>query len=230
MPEMDGFTASRQIREYENQQGLSRTSIVALTADIKKGIEAECVESGMDGYLSKPFSQSKLAELLNQWLIPDEPAAEFGSEATAAAHQKEKVLDSDVLQELRSLSETTGRDILGNSVRFFLRQTPEDVSDLHQAATELDLERLRKTAHSLKSSSANLGALGFSNLCQQLEDSAREQRTEAVSEQLLAIEALLPRVLLELRQAADVDGDSDFDHSEALQPPQKNVSSGAKSA
>ena len=68
MPEINGFDASRQIREYENQQGLLRTPIVALTADVKKGIEAECTEAGMDGYLSKPFNQNKLAELLNHWL------------------------------------------------------------------------------------------------------------------------------------------------------------------
>ena len=72
MPEMNGFTASRHIREYENQQGTARTPIVALTADVKKGIEEECAEAGMDDYLSKPFSQKKLAELLNQWLTTGE--------------------------------------------------------------------------------------------------------------------------------------------------------------
>ncbi len=79
MPEMNGFEASRKLRAHENQQGLSPTPIVALTADIKKGIEAECAQAGMDGYLSKPFSKNKLEELLGQWLTSGEPEAEAGN-------------------------------------------------------------------------------------------------------------------------------------------------------
>ena len=122
--------------------------------------------------------------------------------------------------ELRKLSETTGRDILGKSVRFFLQQTPLDVTELRRAASQSDLEALRTIAHSLKSSSANLGAMGFSKHCNQLEDSAREERIETASEHLLAIETLLPRVLLELRQEVDMDGDSEFDKSEETQSSQ----------
>ncbi len=78
------------------------------------------------------------------------------------------------------------------------------------------------TAHSLKSSSANLGAISFSKLCQQLEDSSREDRVEAASEQLLAIEALLSKVLLELRQQVEMDEDSDSDsgNCETIHSPQ----------
>ncbi len=217
MPEMNGFTASELIREYENHQGLSRVPIVALTADINKGIEEECVEAGMDGYLSKPFSQNKLAELLSQWLTPEESECDLGPSAMATGLQ-EKVLDIDVLMELRTLSEATGRDILGKSVRLFLQQAPEDVAELRRAASQIDLEAIRIVAHSLKSSSANLGATGFSELCHRLEDSAREARIETVSEFVSAIEALLARVLLELQQEVDMDGD--FDKPEVIQPPQ----------
>jgi len=210
MPEMSGFSASNQIRVYENQQGLSRTPIVALTADIKKGIEAECTEAGMDGYLSKPFTQNKLAEILSQWLTSDESAANSNVQPATPADLKEKAVDIDVLQELRNLSAATGRDIVGKSVRFFLQQTPKDVSELRRAESQADLETLETIAHSLKSSSANLGALGFSKHCHQLEDSAREERIETASEQLLAIETLLPRVLLELRQQVDMDGSGDL--------------------
>ena len=77
MPEMNGFTASKQIREYENQQKLSRTPIVALTADIKKGIEEECAEAGMDGYLSKPFNQNKLARAFKPVAVIGRIGSEF---------------------------------------------------------------------------------------------------------------------------------------------------------
>ena len=220
MPEMNGFDASRQIREYENQQGLSRTPIVALTADVNKGIEAECTEAGMDGYLSKPFNQNKLAELLNHWLTSGEPAAKSNAEQPTANALKEQAIDPEVLQELRNLSAATGRDIIGKSIRFFLQQTPKDVSELRRTLSQIDLEALTTIAHSLKSSSANLGAMGFSKLCHQLEDSAREEHIEATSEQLLAIEVLMPRVLLELRQQVDIDGDCDIGNPEETRSPQ----------
>ena len=205
MPEMSGFTACKRIREYEKQQGLPRTPIVALTADIKKGIEAECAEAGMDGYLSKPFSQNRLAELLDRWLASVEPEkASSTGRSTAITDPDTKILDPDILEELRTLSETTGRDILGKSVRFFLKQTPDDVAALRLAASDNDLEKLQLTAHSLKSSSANLGATGFSKLCFQLEDSAREGHIEPVAELLRALEALLPGVLQALRQEAEI--------------------------
>jgi len=218
MPEMNGFDASRQVREYENQQGLSRTPIVALTADIKKGIEVECTEAGMDGYLSKPFNQNKLAELLKQWLTHDESTVK--PDAQRATERGEKVIDADVLMELRKLSETTGRDILGKSVRFFLQQTPEDVGELRRAISQNDLEALRITAHSLKSSSANLGALGFSKLCQQLEDSARQEHVETASAQLRELEQQLPAVLFELRRQVEAGGDIDSGDTASMPSPQ----------
>ena len=209
MPEMNGFDASIQIREHEKQQGLTRAPIVALTADIKKGIEEECSEAGMDGYLSKPFNQNKLAELLDQWLPLVESSTESVTQAAPPDELNEKVVDTEVLMELRKLSETTGRDILGKSIRFFLSHTPGNVTEMRGALSQSNLELLRTSAHSLKSSSANLGATGLSKLCQRLEDAARETHVESASEQLLAIEKMMPQVLLELSQQVEMDEDPD---------------------
>ncbi len=219
MPEMNGFTASQQIRDDEKQQGISRIPIVALTADIKKGIEVECGEAGMDGYLSKPFSQAKLSALLSQWLTPTAEAS--SSTAEQSPHDVlEKRLDTDVLAQLRQLSSTTGRDILGKSVRFFLQQTPEDIIRLHQSVAQNDYESVRTIAHSLKSSSANLGAMTLSQLFQRLEDRAHDECAEVISELLPAIDALLPEVLYELRQEIDIDKESIANLPEEKQLPQ----------
>jgi len=223
MPVMNGFEASRRLREYEHQQGLSRTPIVALTADIKKGIEAECAEAGMDDYLSKPFSKIKLAEVLNHWLISAEHAAESpialrAKQPVTAIGPVEKVIETEVLIELRTLSETTGRDIIGKAVGCYLQQTPKAVAELRQAVSRNDLESIRSIAHSLKSSSANIGALGFSKLCHQLEDLAREQCLEPALAQLPDIETLLPRVLSALRREAGIDRDIEFDDQKEPHP------------
>jgi two-component system sensor histidine kinase/response regulator len=67
MPEMDGFEATRAIREWEKSQGL-RIPIVALTANAMKEDERRCLESGMDAYLAKPIKKEQLARALEQRL------------------------------------------------------------------------------------------------------------------------------------------------------------------
>jgi len=207
MPEMNGFEASRKLREYEKQQGLPRTPIVALTADIKKGIEAECSKAGMDGYLSKPFNKNKLTEVLSHWLGSATSETESttvadGELSSSIINPAERLIETEVLTELKTLSATTGRDIIGKAVDSYLERTPEAVIELRQAASRNDLESLRDIAHSLKSSSANLGAMGFANLCHQLEDLARDQCLETALAKLPDIEALVPRVLSELKREA----------------------------
>jgi HPt (histidine-containing phosphotransfer) domain-containing protein len=161
----------------------------------------------MDDYLSKPFSKNKLAEVLSQWLKSATNEAELTTVpdvelSTPIIDPAEKLIETDVLIELKALSETTGRDIIGKAVGSYLEKTPEAVIELREAASRNDLESLRDIAHSLKSSSANLGAIGFANLCHQLEDLAREQCLEPALAQLPGIEALVPRVLSELRREA----------------------------
>jgi CheY-like chemotaxis protein/two-component sensor histidine kinase len=73
MPVMDGFEATRAIREMETQGRLARTVIVALTAHAMKGVDQQCVDAGMDGYLSKPIDRVQLATCLERFLDDSEP-------------------------------------------------------------------------------------------------------------------------------------------------------------
>lgn len=68
MPIMDGYEATRHIREWEQSNGQLGTPIIALTADVLPGTEATCLENGMNGYLAKPVRKEKLREVLSRWL------------------------------------------------------------------------------------------------------------------------------------------------------------------
>src|SRR5207248_9724737 len=63
MPVLDGFEATRLIREYQQQTG-TRTPIYAMTAHAMKGDRERCLEMGMDGYLAKPIAASELWQML----------------------------------------------------------------------------------------------------------------------------------------------------------------------
>jgi len=66
MPEMDGFEATRRIREFEN--GGRHTKIIALTADAMVGDREKCISAGMDDYLNKPLKTTQIAEMLKKWI------------------------------------------------------------------------------------------------------------------------------------------------------------------
>ncbi|MDG4550215.1 MAG: ATP-binding protein [Candidatus Contendobacter sp.] len=67
MPVLDGFAATAEIRRQE-QDGGAHPPIIALTADVTKGFRERCLAVGMDDYLSKPFSQPQLADLMAKFL------------------------------------------------------------------------------------------------------------------------------------------------------------------
>ncbi len=74
MPGMDGFEATRQIRQHEKAHGLPRLPVVALTANALSGDRERCIEAGMDDHLSKPFDDARLASVLTVYLCT--PATE----------------------------------------------------------------------------------------------------------------------------------------------------------
>jgi len=73
MPGMDGFTATRRLREKERQQGKVRVPIIAMTANAMKGDREQCLAAGMDDYIAKPVKISLLKQVLQRWL--EQPSA-----------------------------------------------------------------------------------------------------------------------------------------------------------
>jgi CheY-like chemotaxis protein len=73
MPKVDGFEASRRIREMEASEGRAPTPIIALTANVMGEIRARCREAGMDGHLAKPVKPDELLDAVRQRLAPLAP-------------------------------------------------------------------------------------------------------------------------------------------------------------
>jgi signal transduction histidine kinase/ActR/RegA family two-component response regulator len=72
MPEMDGITAARTIRAREVALGTMRKPILALTANALADDKANCLDAGMDDYLTKPFMRRQILELISKWLRTSE--------------------------------------------------------------------------------------------------------------------------------------------------------------
>lgn len=70
MPIMDGFEATKKIRQWEDRHKLERCPIIALTAHAIKGYRDQCLENGMDDYITKPVRKKLMFETINNWLEP----------------------------------------------------------------------------------------------------------------------------------------------------------------
>ncbi|KAF1015117.1 MAG: Signal transduction histidine-protein kinase BarA [Stenotrophomonas maltophilia] len=204
MPVLDGYAASRQWRAHEADAGLPRLPIIAITANAMAGDRERCLQAGMDDYLSKPIPIAGLHALLVRHAgsrhapplaaVPGIVPAPTPLQTCAPAPVKLPVLDHAVLQELHgTVGEATPR-IIG----LFLDDTPGLVQQLQQAALAQDNAQLGALAHSLKSASANVGAVALAAVARRIEDEARRPGAQlpAVAVALLVAEFARARVAL----------------------------------
>ncbi len=197
MPDMDGFEATSSIRELESSGNRSRTPIVALTANALEGDRERCLSADMDDYVSKPFKQEQLRLCLAGWVQSD-ARAEPGQvshetptdEAGGASdkHQDSRI-DTTALDNIRALQRPDGPDILAKVTNIYLDKTPQLLTSLGDALGCDDTKQVHINAHTLKSSSANLGANGLAALFREIEEIARSGSLDGVKE--IYTEALL---------------------------------------
>jgi len=197
MPEMDGYEATRRIRAKEAAAGAPHVPIVALTANAMAQDREDCLNAGMDDHLSKPFSRGKLADMLNKWMPENQAPPPFA--AAQAPANGGGLLDQAVLHQLSELQDADDPDLLARVVNLYVSESPKLVDKMRQAAAAADPLEMARAAHSLKSSSANVGATGLAALCGKLQDAGQSGRAEEARALLSHIEAEHPRVLDALR-------------------------------
>jgi len=189
MPEMDGFEATMEIRRLEESSTSKRVPIIALTANAMTQDREECLNAGMDDHLSKPFSKQSILEMLERWMpqaaSTQSQAAELAARATAKAAE---VLERPVLAELGKVLTNGKPEMLARVINLYLTESPKLIQKLKQAAGAGDALQIERSAHSLKSSSANLGATALSRYCADIEASARRADTEEARKILAKIE------------------------------------------
>jgi two-component system sensor histidine kinase/response regulator len=202
MPELDGFAATAAIRAREREIG-RHLPIVALTASALDGDREICLAAGMDDYLSKPFTRDQLAAILASWLRPPAPAAGGdtpGSPPPASARAMPVAIGAAApinpraLAAIRELSAANGPALVRKVVRAFLADTPTRLAQMRGATGTGDAEALRKAAHGLKSSCANVGAERMAESCKELEAIGRSADTDGAQRLLNDAEEEFERV------------------------------------
>ncbi len=171
MPEMDGFAATAEIRSWEGEN--RRTVIIAMTANALQGDRDKALAAGMDDYIAKPVNQKDLYAMLEHWssTIPPHEEEPLDSPPSPVDHQpaEEVVLSTDRLKELESLMDGEDPAWLRGLIEQYLEDTALRLRDLRKALDESDAQKLGKTAHVLKGSSNNIGAVLMVDVMQRLQ-------------------------------------------------------------
>ncbi|HIK12874.1 MAG TPA: PAS domain S-box protein [Oscillatoriaceae cyanobacterium M33_DOE_052] len=195
MPQMNGFTATRRIGEMYRGQEARRPRIIAMTAYAMQGDRQKCLDAGMDDYISKPLRVEELIRALQQI-----PASELIPLSLAAKEdpKTEPTLDRRVLKSLRQMAGAKAPAILSQIIHNYQSDAPQLLQAIRDAVAASDAEALRVSAHTLRSSSANLGAMGLAKLCQELENMGRERNTTLAPALMEQVEANLDNVIVAL--------------------------------
>ena len=194
MPEMDGFEATVEIRKREQASG-KRLPIIALTANAMAQDREECLNAGMDDHLAKPFSMQTMQDMLDRWMprASAEPVQTAASPISNGAADDD-VIDRQVLDQLSALRINGKPELLARTINLYLVESPKLVHKLKQAAAANNALEIARSAHSLKSCSANVGARMLSRYCSDIEASARRADTDEARKLFPKIEAEHGRV------------------------------------
>ncbi|MGI9464493.1 MAG: response regulator, partial [Aestuariivirgaceae bacterium] len=178
MPVMDGYEATRLIRQRETELAKARVPVIALTAHVAGGPADQWRTVGMDDMITKPFTLETIANRLTTWLPKSCITAHLDIQsdesigAAAVEQELQPVVDRQVIENLQLMS-GGNNDLLSKTSELFRQHGPQALAKVELAAESADLKALADAAHALKSMCANMGAVRSAAACNELEELAR---------------------------------------------------------
>lgn len=193
MPEMDGLEATRQIRQDATLP--TQPWIIAMTAHARASDREQCLQIGMNDYISKPIDMALLGRALNGCRMLQEESEQLLrlSQQTTGTETKEQsaltkssksakspfaVIDQEIIAGLCSMAGEDADEMLKELIEVYLEDAPARLQAIREAANNTDAMALQQATHALRSMSVTIGAIQFGSLCDVLEQNAKEQNLQ----------------------------------------------------
>jgi signal transduction histidine kinase/CheY-like chemotaxis protein/HPt (histidine-containing phosphotransfer) domain-containing protein len=197
MPIMDGYDATREIRKFESEQQLAPVRIIALTAGSDKEDRDKCRQAGMDGYLTKPFSISNIQKNIEVHLQHSFSATDMfedidsghaqQTECGGGIEEEYKVLNLSAIESIRDVERQTGKQLLPSIFEGYRSQMNEKLREIERNFGTHDSTSIYRTAHAIKSMSANIGADKVRSISSQIEKKSRSNELGGLAEEIIIL-------------------------------------------
>jgi two-component system sensor histidine kinase/response regulator len=185
MPEMDGLSATRRIREMERERG-GHTPIIAMTAHAMAGDRERCLDSGMDGYISKPVRKEDLLNAIRDFA---------GNNRDPLTSERVRSVSASVFTREEMLRELDGdEELLQRLVELFLEDTPGILDTMRVFIAHRDSSGLEGAGHKLLSSLGPFGAEPARKLALSLEEMGRLGAFENAEEKFANLEGEINKI------------------------------------
>ena len=183
MPEMDGTQATKLIRENVLKE--LQPWIVALTAETAPAERQKILQYQMDDFLSKPISVDDLEKVLKSCPVRGKKKSVDGQNiknefSKEPQDHSDEIVDMSVLAEFKTLMGDEGENAVKELVKLYLEDAAKLISTLGQAIKEEDVEVIRRSAHTLKGNSSQLGVKKIAILCKNIEDLNLERKAAEI--------------------------------------------------
>jgi response regulator RpfG family c-di-GMP phosphodiesterase len=175
MPVMDGLTATRAIREWEQANHRPPTPIVALTAAALKGDQEKCVAAGCTAYLTKPIKQEVLLQAIKEHSPGARPSSKEGS------CREETIL-------------VRANPTFADLIPGFLQNRRQDVIAMLDALDRADFKTVENLGHGMKGAGGSYGFQGITDIGAALEQAGERADIDASRKWVGELSGYLDRV------------------------------------
>lgn len=200
MPGMDGYETTRRIRKLER----GCVPIIALTADAVEGVAQKAKEAGMNGYLTKPLEPEKLFKVIKDIINYSEKEKVQGKENSIKDIETERTdyaKKHETLDFEGAIRRLGGReDKYIDILRSFIELHENDSVKIRELSESGKNDELKRFLHTLKGSAANIGALGFKNLLENIEKNFEFQNSDNFVKMITAFDRELGNLIEQIKQ------------------------------
>ena len=191
MPEMDGCTATIEIRK--RYAGWQQIPIVAMSANAYEDGRRRAQEAGVDDYLCKPVKMQDLEDVLRRFVTAEVKPVEIPSEDSVELASS-SVLDADAARRLIMLAQASGDAWFAELCGNFVKDTQERIASLKTESERNDTAAMRSLLHTLIGASSTMGARDFVATCKRIQEAVYASKEGEARALILQLEPELERL------------------------------------